>query len=119
MKVLTKNFRLNALANSYAAALYHHVKAENGGDYFYTTVHGKPLKVNIISGIAGMRQLVDGYCLEAIKDNYQSWEALGLATLGKCLDERGSLTPIGISFWESMVSDMGATVEGNGNALYQ
>lgn len=113
MKVLTKNFRLNALANSYAAALYHHVKAKNGGDYFYTTVHGKPLKVNIVGGIAGMRQLVDGYLLEALKVNYQGWEALGLATLCKCLSDGDSLTPKGISFWESMVSDMGVTVEGN------
>lgn len=116
MKMMTKNSPLNALANSYAAALYHHVKAENGGDYFYTAVHGEPLKVNIVGGIAGMRQLIDGYFLEVLKDNYQGWEALGLATLGKCLGERGSLTPKGISFWESMVSDMGATVEGNENA---
>lgn len=115
MKVLTKNFRLNALANSYAAALYHHVKAENGGDYFYTTAHGKPLKVEIVGGIAGMRQLVDGYCLEALKNHFQGWEALGLATLGKCLGDGGSLTPAGISYWESMVSDMGSTVEGHGN----
>lgn len=116
MKVLTKNFRLNALANSYAAALYQHVKAENGGDYFYTAVHSEPLKVEIIAGIAGMRQLVDSYCLEALKDNFQGWEAIALATLGKFLDGGGSLTPKGISFWQSMVSDMGATMEGNGNA---
>ncbi|MCW1971440.1 UNVERIFIED_ORG: hypothetical protein FHW05_000254 [Pantoea agglomerans] len=116
MKVMTKNFRLNALANSYAAALYHHVKAESGGDYFYTAVHGEPLKVEIIGGIAGMRQLVDSYFIEALKVNYQGWEAISLATLGKCLDDRGSLTPKGISFWESMISDMGATMEGNWSA---
>ncbi|MHB9807049.1 hypothetical protein [Pantoea ananatis] len=114
--MMTKNFRLNALANNYAAALYHHVKAENGGDHFYTVAHGDPLKVEIIGGIAGMRQLVDSYCLEALKVNYQGWEAIGLATLGKCLSNEGSLTPTGISFWESMVSDMGASMEGNGNA---
>ncbi|MCW1973499.1 UNVERIFIED_ORG: hypothetical protein FHW05_002347 [Pantoea agglomerans] len=116
MKVMTKNFRLNALANSYAADLYHHVKAENGGDYFYTAVHGEPLKVEVIGGIAGMRQLVGSYCLEAFKVNYQGWEAIGLATLGKCVSDGGALTPTGISFWESMVSDMGATVEGNWSA---
>jgi len=116
MKMMTKNFPLNALANSYAAALYHHVKAENGGDYFYTAVHGKPLKVNIVGGIAGMRQLIDGYFLKALKDNYQGWEAFGLATLSKLLDGGGSLTPKGISFWQSMVSDMGATMEGNWSA---
>lgn len=116
MKVLTKNFRLNALAITYAAELYQHVKAESGGDYFYTAVNGKPLKVEIIGGIAGMRQLIDSYCLEALKVNYQGWEAIGLTTLGKCLSDGGSLTPTGISFWESMVSDMGATVEGNWSA---
>lgn len=113
MKVLTKNFRLNALANSYAAALYHHVKAESGGDHFYAIVHGKPVKVEIIGGVAGMRQLIDGYFIEAMKNNFQGWEAASLTTLGRCLSEKGSLTPKGISFWQSMVSDMGATMEGN------
>ena len=31
MGVITKNFRLNALANQYAAALYGHVTATSGG----------------------------------------------------------------------------------------
>ncbi|WP_324030656.1 hypothetical protein GC087_17235 [Pantoea sp. JZ2] len=114
--MLTKNYRLNALANSYATALYHHVKAQNGGDHFYTMAHDEPLRVDIIGGIVGMRQLIDSYFLEALKVNYRGWEAIGLATLGKCLSDEGSLTPKGISFWESMVSDMGATVEGNENA---
>lgn len=112
MKVITKNFRLNALVNRYAAALYHHVKADTGGDYFYMAVYGNPVKVEIIGGVAGMRHLIDSYLLEALKINYQGWEALSLATIGKCLSEKSSLTPKGISFWQGMVSDMGATMEG-------
>lgn len=116
MKVLTKNFRLNALANSYAVALYEHIKAQNGGDHFMTTVNGGPLKVEIVGGPAGVRQLIDAYFLETLKENYQGWEAAALALLDKCLMDGKTITAKGISMWESMVSDMGSTVEGNWNA---
>lgn len=116
MKVLTKNFRLNALANSYAAALYEHIKSKNGGDYFMTTVNGGPLKVEIIGGPTGVRQLIDAYFLEALKVSYQGWEAAAMVLLDKCLLNGRTLTANGISLWESMVSDMGSTVEGSWNA---
>ena len=116
MKVLTKNFRLNALANSYAAALYEHVTAQNGGEYFNTLVDGEPLKVNIVGGAGGVRQLVDAYFLTPLEISYQGWEAAALALLDKCLMDGQSLTPKGLEMWESMVADMGATVEGNWHA---
>ncbi|RVU76604.1 hypothetical protein [Pantoea dispersa] len=114
--MLTKNFRLNALANSYAAALYEHIKLKNGGDYFMTTVNGGPLKVEIVGGPTGVRQLIDAYFLEALKESYQGWEAVAMVLLDKCLLNGKSITSNGISLWESMVSDMGSTVGGNWNA---
>ncbi|WP_448512322.1 hypothetical protein [Photorhabdus laumondii] len=32
--MITKNFHLNALANTYAAAIYHDVATRNGGAHF-------------------------------------------------------------------------------------
>ena len=116
MKVFTKNFRLNALANSYAAALHQHIVSQNGGDFFFADVDSAPLKVEIIGGTAGVRQLIDAYFLEALKESYQGWEAAALVLLDKCLLNGKTITPSGISLWESMVSDMGSTVEDNWNA---
>lgn len=47
MKIITKNFRLNALANQYSAAIYDHVKQQNGGDFFMVDV---PLRIEIAGG---------------------------------------------------------------------
>lgn len=116
MKVLTKNFRLNALANSYAAAVHQHIVNQSGGDFFYTQADGASLKVEIIGGAVGVRQLIDAYFLEALKESYQGWEAAALVLLDKCLLDRKTITTRGVSLWESMVSDMGTTVEGNWHA---
>lgn len=68
--MITKNFRLNALANQYAAALYDHITATNGGDYFMIDANGESVRVEVIGGIKGIRDLVDGYALEALKEHY-------------------------------------------------
>ncbi len=110
MTVITQNFRLNALANQYAAALYNHISATSG-NHFMINANGQPIQVNIIGGIKGVRDLIDGYALEALRDNYQHWENLGIQLLSKCVQD-GELTPSGHEIWQSMVNDMGNTVAG-------
>ncbi|MEI7286017.1 hypothetical protein [Pectobacterium carotovorum] len=115
--MITKNFRLNALANQYAAALYNHITTINGGDYFMIDAGGEPIRVEIIGGIKGMRDLVDGYALEALKEHYpvERWETIGMAYLSRCVDAEG-LTDAGKQAWDSMVNDMGSTVAGGSHA---
>lgn len=113
MKLITQNFRLNALANQYAAALYHHVKLVNGGDWFTVQAEGETIQVNIIGGIAGMREIVDSYLLEALQQNYPRWEDIGCALLGRCVDGT-TLTEHGSHIWESMINDIGTTVAKQG-----
>lgn len=108
MAVITQNFRLNALANQYAAALYNHISATSG-DSFQIIAAGQPIKVNIIGGVKGLRDLIDGYALEALRDNYPKWENLGIQLLNKCVQD-GELTPSGHEIWQSMINDMGDTV---------
>lgn len=112
--MITKNFRLNALANQYAAALYDHITATNGGDYFMIDANGEAVRVEVIGGIKGMRDLVDGYALEALKEHCPAaqWESIGIAYLSRCVDAEG-VTDEGVSAWTSMTADMGATVGGN------
>lgn len=111
MKIITKNFRLNALANQYSAAIYDHVKQQNGGDFFMVDAGEFPLRIEIAGGVSGVRGLVDAYCLEALKLNYPQWEKLGIALMSKCLDGN-NLTQCGREIWENMGSDMGSTVAG-------
>lgn len=106
MKLITKNFRLNALANQYATALYHRIKLANGGDWFTVQANGATIQVNIIGGIAGMRDIVDSYLLEALQQNYPRWENVGCALLGRCVNGI-TLTEQGSHIWQSMVNDMG------------
>ncbi|ELM3395836.1 hypothetical protein RYQ87_003792 [Salmonella enterica] len=115
--MITKNFRLNALANQYAAALYNHITATSGGDYFMIDAGGESVRVNILGGVKGMRDLVDGYALEAIKEHYPAvkWESIGIAYLSRCVDA-GGLTDAGLEAWGNMTADMGATVAGGKNA---
>lgn len=113
MKLVTKNFQLNSLANAYAAALYEYVRQQNGGDHFVVNEATNPIQVNIIDGVKGMRDLVDSYYLEALKVNYQGWEALGIATIIQFLVDGATLTPRGIEVWERMVADMGESIEVN------
>ncbi|BCQ40937.1 hypothetical protein ERHA54_35400 [Erwinia rhapontici] len=113
MKLVTKNFQLNSLANTYAAALYEYVRQQNGGDHFVVNADTNPVQVNIIDGVKGMRDLVDSYYLEALKVSYQGWEALGIATISKFMVDGTALTPRGIKVWASMVADIGEAIEGN------
>lgn len=111
MSLITQNFRLNALANQYAAALHNHISATSGG-HFLINVNGQSIRVNIIGGVKGIRDLIDGYALKAIKENYPQWEAIGIQLLSKCV--RGNeLTQSGKEIWQSMVNDMSDTVMGN------
>ncbi len=66
--MITKNFRLNALANQFAAALYDHVSAASNAEHFMIDVDSMPVRVELVGGIKGMRDLVDGYALEALKE---------------------------------------------------
>ena len=112
--MITKNFRLNALANQYAAALYSHVTATSGDEYFVIDAAGESVRVNILGGTKGMRDLVDGYALKAIKEHYPAaqWESIGITMLEKCVNA-GGLTDTGREIWQSMTADMGATVGGH------
>lgn len=110
--MITKNFRLNALANQYAAALYDHIKTTSGGDYFMIDADGEPVRVEIAGGVNGVRDLVDGYALEALKEHYLQWESVGIGLLEKCVNA-GGLTDTGREIWQSMTADMGATIGGH------
>ncbi|WP_129543405.1 hypothetical protein [Serratia sp. 1D1416] len=109
MSVITKNFRLNGLANQYAAAVYDRVKQQNGGEFFTVQAGPQKIHINILGGAAGVRDLVDAYYLEAIQKNYSNWEQLAILLLTKSLNG-SELTKSGWEFWESMVNDMGSTL---------
>ncbi len=111
MKIITKNFRLNALANQYSAAIYDHVKQQNGGDFFIVDAGSFPLRIEIVGGVSGVRALVGAYYLEALKLNYTEWEKLAIKLLSKFLDGN-NLTQDGREIWESVGSDIGSTVAG-------
>ncbi|EMD6814794.1 hypothetical protein I5373_02920 [Citrobacter koseri] len=112
MALITKNFRLNALANQYATALYNHISTISG-DHFMINANGQPIQVNIIGGVQGVRDLINGYALEALRDSYpQQWEAIGIQLLSKCV-HGDELTTSGREIWQSMVNDMSDTVAGN------
>ncbi|CQH45918.1 Uncharacterised protein [Yersinia enterocolitica] len=114
MKIITKNFRLNALANQYSAAVYDHVTQQNGGDFFIVDSGGLSLRIDIVGGVSGVRGLVDAYYLEALRLNYPQWEKLAIEVLTNCLKENNAVTDVGIEIWQSMGSDIGSTVTGNG-----
>ncbi|CQR09722.1 Uncharacterised protein [Yersinia enterocolitica] len=111
MKIITKNFRLNALANQYSAAIYDHVKQQNGGDFFMVDAGEFPLRIDIVGGVSGVRGLVDAYYLEALKLHLLQWEKIAIEMLTKCL-EGNNLTQTGREIWESMGADIGSTVAG-------
>ena len=110
--MITKNFQLNSLANQYAAALYDHITATSGGAYFMVDAGGQSVRVEIAGGVNGVRDLVDGYALEALKEHYPQWESVGIGLLEKCVNA-GGLTDSGREIWQSMTADMGATVGGH------
>ncbi|ENR4993863.1 TPA: hypothetical protein ACXDFA_002738 [Enterobacter roggenkampii] len=109
--MITKNFRLNALANQYAAALYQHITTTSGG-HFMIDAASQPIRVEIAGGVKGVRDLIDGYALEALKEHYPQWESVGIGLLEKCVND-GGLTDTGREIWQSMTADMGATVGGH------
>ena len=109
--MITKNFRLNALANQYAAALYQHITTTSGG-HFMIDAASQPIRVEIAGGVKGVRDLIDGYELEALKEHYPQWESVGIGLLEKCVNA-GGLTDTGREIWQSMTADMGATVGGH------
>ncbi|MGO1308591.1 MAG: hypothetical protein ACTMIX_03170 [Kluyvera intermedia] len=104
--MITKNFRLNALANQYAAALYNHITATNGGEWFTVDAAGVNVHVEIIGGIKGVRQLVDAGFLQAVKNDGKGWERVAIYALSKCVGGT-ELTADGLELWQSMVADMG------------
>ncbi|CBJ81132.1 hypothetical protein XBJ2_1060002 [Xenorhabdus bovienii str. Jollieti] len=104
--MITKNFRLNALANAYAAAIYHDVTARNGGDHFAMRVGKTEISVAIVDGIKGIRELVDSYALEALQQNYPAWEVIAINLMEKCVIN-DCLTGHGRKIWQSMINDMG------------
>ena len=113
--MITKNFRLNALANKYAAALYNHITSTSGGDYFMIDADGLAVRVEIVNGVKGVRSLIDSYTLAAMKVSYPQWETVGVELLERCVTNDG-LTDVGREIWQSMVKDMGATVAGGNHA---
>ncbi len=115
--MITQNFRRNALASQYAAALYDYVTTSNSGEHFMIDAGGEAIRVEVLGGIKGMRNLVDGFALEALKESYPAaqWEGICIAVLSRCVNRDG-LTDMGRSTWESMVSDMGSTVAGDSHA---
>ncbi|HBB9616448.1 TPA: hypothetical protein JLL80_004063 [Escherichia coli] len=112
MPLITQNFRLNALANQYAAALHNHISATDGDHFMINNANGQSIRVNIIGGAKGIRDLIDGYALKALKENYLQWEAVGIQLLSKCV-QGNELTQSGKEIWQSMVNDMSDTVMGN------
>ncbi|MGX8942501.1 hypothetical protein ACWWJF_22245 [Symbiopectobacterium sp. Eva_TO] len=108
--MVTKNFRLNALANQYSAVLYDHLNTTNGGEHFVIETV-PPIEVQIVGGVKGVRDLVDSYFLEALQQNYRLWEDAAIRLLEKCVTECG-LTAYGAEIWQSMVTDMTSTLGG-------
>ncbi|MDC9606391.1 hypothetical protein [Xenorhabdus griffiniae] len=111
--MITKNFRLNAFANTYAAAIYHDVTTRNGGDHFTMQVGKTEINVAIVDGIKGIRELVDSYALEALQQNYPAWEVIAINLMEKCV-VNGCLTGYGREIWQSMINDMGDTLAAKG-----
>lgn len=116
--MITKNFRLNSLANQYAAALFNHITTTSNGEYFMMDAGGEMVRVNITGGIQGIRQLIDSYALEALKGTSAQWETIGIALLNECVN-CSELTEHGREIWQSMVSDMGASLAGKEGGCHE
>lgn len=109
----TKNFKVNSLANHYSFALYRDITARNGGDWFDMTVGNKTVKVAIIDGVKGIRQLVDNYFLAALKLDYPRWEDTAIKLFSLCV-VNGYLTGYGRELWQSMINDMSEALAQHG-----
>ncbi|PHM23358.1 hypothetical protein [Xenorhabdus ehlersii] len=113
MVLITKNFRLNTLANDFSAAVYREVTHQNGGDHFTMQVGKTEINVAIVDGVNGIRQLVDSYTLEALQQNYPAWEVIAINLMEKCVIN-GYLTGYGREIWQSMINDMGEALAAKG-----
>ncbi|EPP7629105.1 hypothetical protein ACUVB7_003276 [Providencia rettgeri] len=111
--MITKNFKVNSLANNYAAAIYHDVTTHNGGDWFPMNIGNKAIEVAIIDGVKGIRMLVDSYLLEALKQAYPTWEAVAISLIEQCVIN-GDITGYGREVWQSMINDMGDSLADKG-----
>lgn len=111
--MITKNFKVNSLANSYATAIYHDVTTRNGGDWFPMKVGNKAIEVAITDGVKGIRMLVDSYLLEALKQTYPLWEAVAISLIEQCVIN-GYITGYGREVWQGMINDMGNTLADKG-----
>ncbi|EMH1415425.1 hypothetical protein RGJ02_003253 [Morganella morganii] len=113
MALITKNFRVNALANLFAGAVYHDVTTRNGGDWFPMNVGNKAIEVAITDGVKGIRMLVDSYLLEALQQQSRTWEPAAVRVLEQCT-ANGFITGFGREIWQSMINDMGDTLADKG-----
>lgn len=113
MKLITNNPRLNTLVNQYAVAVHQHVMRSNRSGKFDFGINGEVLYVAIMSGVPGIRELVDSYLLGALKLYSPQLDLLVIQMISKCLDD-GNLTPRGLAVWKSMVNDMSTTMTRNG-----
>ncbi|MCC8385965.1 hypothetical protein GPY51_22835 [Photorhabdus laumondii subsp. laumondii] len=111
--MITKNFHLNALVNTYAAAIYHDMTTCNGGAHFTVQVGKTEINVAIVDGVKGVRQLVDSCALEVLQQNYPAWELIAIKLMEKCI-VNDRLTGYGREIWQSMVKDMGDTLARRG-----
>lgn len=113
--MITKNFRLNMLANQFSGAVYDSVRQQNGGDWFPINVGSKKIEATITGGVQSIRELVDSYALKAMKDNFNAhqWESIGIEYLERCVNADG-LTDAGHQAWANMVADMGEMLTAGG-----
>ena len=117
MKLITKNFRLNALANQFSAAIFDLIRQQSNGDWFTVDADGQEIHVEVIGGVSGIRELVDVCFLSALKDMGPQWEGVAIQCLAQCMDN-GELSERGIGIWTSMQADMGESVAKRGGAFH-
>jgi len=116
MKLFTRNFRLNALANQFSATILNTLRQQNGGDWFTVDADGLEIHVAVIGGVGGMRELVDAGFLNPLKGETPQWERVAIQWLSMCVVD-GQLTERGRELWESMRADMGDSVARHGGAF--
>ncbi|TBL63883.1 hypothetical protein [Hafnia paralvei] len=117
MKLITKNFRLNALVNQFSTAIFELIRQQNGGDWFIVNADGQEIRVEVIGGVSGIRDLVDACFLAALKDIGSQWEGIAIKWLSQCVVD-GELSERGIELWTSMRADMGDSVARRGGTFH-
>ncbi|ERK18204.1 hypothetical protein L579_1526 [Pantoea sp. AS-PWVM4] len=89
--MITNNFRLNALANQHATAIYHVLVQQNSGDWFIVSTTNGDIRIDITDDFKGIRDLVNSYVLLVLKRYHKDWELRDFSVLDECL-ESGNLT---------------------------